>query len=560
MKIKVTDFRGVVRAEIECASIALVAGLNRAGKSSLAQAVGAVLSARMRPVERAAGAALVRVGARNMTAEVSVKAETGELRGQWPSGRIDSDGAEPPWASEYATGLATIVHLQPRDRARVLATVMKADPMKADLEAALQDDALAAALWEDIERDGWDPTHESYRDRGAQLKGMWRQITGAVYGARVGASWRPDFEAAESDAELEAVVTRAKEAYERAVAAQAVTADERSRLTDEVAARGEHLEAIGHIERQIERGAEDRRVAMEKRQALPPVEEERGFPCPHCGEPIIAVRVSAAETRFEKPRNAALTDSEIKKRRIAIADADGDIAYASDQVAALRQQLASAQAALQRSDEAQKRLDDIRAAGRVAGDTDRPLDVDSARAELNQVQQRLANARRKREADKLHDQIAALEAVVALLAGDGLRGKKLDQKLDAFNDELRNMAGAAHWPVVSVDRDMSIALEGRPFGLLSASEQWRVRALLATAIATFDGSQILVMDGADILDAPSRAGLIGLLDRALLPALVCMTLARPEQCPDLRPTGRGTSYWIEAGVTRPISGANEQAA
>jgi predicted RNA-binding Zn-ribbon protein involved in translation (DUF1610 family) len=551
VQIKVSDFRGVVRAEIECAPIALVAGLNRAGKSSLAQAVGAVLSARMRPVERAAGAALVRVGARNMRAEISVKAETGELRGQWPSGRIDSDGAEPPWASEYAVGLASIVHLQPRDRARVLAGVLKADPTLDDLKLALPSDGLAAAIWEDIERDGWDPTHESYRERGAQLKGQWRQVTGAVYGARVGASWRPDFEAAESDAELEAIVTRAKAAFESAVAAQAVTADERSRLTDEVAARGEYLEAIGHIERQIERAAEDRRVAMEKRQALPPVEQERGFPCPHCGEPIIAVRVSAAETRFEKPRNAALTDSEVKKRRIAIADADGDLAHASDQVGSLRRQLASAQAALQRSDDAQKRLDDIRAAGRV---TDaRPLDVDSARAEMNQVQQRLANARRKREADKLHDQIAAIEAVVALLAGDGLRGKKLDRKLDAFNEELRSMAGAAGWPVASVDREMGLSLEGRPFGLLSASEQWRVRALLQTAIAAADGSQMLIMDGADILDAPSRAGLFGLIDHAGLPALVCMTLARPEQCPDLRPTGRGASYWIEAGVTRPIS-------
>ena len=93
---------------------------------------------------------------------------------------------------------------------------------------------------------------------------------------------------------------------------------------------------------------------------------------------------------------------------------------------------------------------------------------------------------------------------------------------------------------------------GRPYALLSSSEQFRSRAALQLAMARLDQSSMVVIDGADILDAPARSGLFALLDEAGLPALVCMTLNRREQVPDLEAAGLGQSYWISGGVAQPL--------
>jgi hypothetical protein len=63
---------------------------------------------------------------------------------------------------------------------------------------------------------------------------------------------------------------------------------------------------------------------------------------------------------------------------------------------------------------------------------------------------------------------------------------------------------------------------------------------------------MVVLDGADILDAPSRGGLLSLLASVALPALVCTTVARPDQLPDLEAADAGCSYWLAEGVVAPI--------
>ena len=71
-------------------------------------------------------------------------------------------------------------------------------------------------------------------------------------------------------------------------------------------------------------------------------------------------------------------------------------------------------------------------------------------------------------------------------------------------------------------------------------------------MAQLDGSAMVVLDAADVLDGPTRSGLFALLEEAGLPALVCMTLSRREQLPDLAAAGLGASWWIEDGVAQPL--------
>jgi hypothetical protein len=69
-------------------------------------------------------------------------------------------------------------------------------------------------------------------------------------------------------------------------------------------------------------------------------------------------------------------------------------------------------------------------------------------------------------------------------------------------------------------------------------------------MARLTGADLVVIDAADVLDAPRRSGLFRLLTEAGLPAVVCMTLARPDQVPNLASPsiGLGVSYWLEDGL------------
>jgi hypothetical protein len=71
---------------------------------------------------------------------------------------------------------------------------------------------------------------------------------------------------------------------------------------------------------------------------------------------------------------------------------------------------------------------------------------------------------------------------------------------------------------------------------------------------------MVVLDAADVLDGPTREGLFDLLTEVGLPALVCLTLTRPEQVPDLAAAGLGMSYWLDSGVVRPLHEPAEAAA
>ena len=521
IRLQIRDFRGCERADVELNPIALVAGRNGAGKTSIAQGAAAALTGNALPITgitKRDAAVLVRSGAE--TAVALVRGESGTARVDWPAAEVTTSGA-PPVASLYAAGLSSIaVMMTPVERARVLSEYLKAEPVIEDLAAALTetatgehsshgfaDQATVTALWELIRAKGWDGAHQARREAGAELKGRWRQITGPAYGPRLAASWRPDLADEElSEDQLMAAVDEAIANRERAISA--VTDSERTAASEKSAA--------------IER---DLNAARDRRAALPTGEQPTPTPCPHCGGALVMRRVSQAEVRLEAA-GARLTDDELRANRRAIAELDGQIENLLGQrIAAHRERIAAESSAVTRAEN------------------------------------RLAQFRKKRDADEIHRRIAGNDQILDLLAPDGLRGRKLAQVLDAFNrGPLAELAEAAGWRSVALDPVMALTYGGRPYALLSTSEQYRVRVVLQVAMAQLDGSPVVVIDAADVLDAPTRAGLVHMIRASHLHALVCMTLSRVDQLPDLAEAGFGASYWIEAGRAEPMANGGRAAA
>jgi hypothetical protein len=93
---------------------------------------------------------------------------------------------------------------------------------------------------------------------------------------------------------------------------------------------------------------------------------------------------------------------------------------------------------------------------------------------------------------------------------------------------------------------------GRPYPLLSESEQYRVDLLIAAALANLSGCKLLVADRADVLEPAARGELLGWLqdmteaedggEAVLDQAWIFMTLKA-------QPTLDGAaSFWIANGA------------
>lgn len=326
-----------------------------------------------------------------------------------------------------------------------------------------------------------------------------------------------------------------------------VSQAERERLETIAGGVEAYETALAEAQRVAETRVVELRAAQEARQSLPPTETSKTYPCPHCGEPV-AVRGNLLDLVLEKPDRAALDDAEVKRRRLAVADHDGKVARANDNLNLARQAISNAQREVEAARTARERLANWPAKVETA------TDIDAARAELSRAEKRLAEFRAKVEADDIHQKIESNDVILGLLAGDGLRARKLACVLDVFvNQQLKALTDAAGWPErIGLDADMALSLDGRPYVLLSKSEKYRVRVVLQIAMACLEGADLIVIDEADVLDGPTRGGLFSMLDQASVPALVCMTLSRPDQLPDLAAAELGASYWLDAGASAPL--------
>lgn len=218
--------------------------------------------------------------------------------------------------------------------------------------------------------------------------------------------------------------------------------------------------------------------------------------------------------------------------------------------------------AAQRAAERLKELDEIKPAIDTIAAEERVDDLTRQRNDWQEKVEKFRdiadkNARRKEQierASKLHADILQWSAIADALSPDGIPGEMLAEALGPINERLAHSANEAQWKRVNIGRDMSIyaAEEGeapRPYALLSESEKWRADAMIAEAISHVSGVRLLVLDRFDVLDLQGRADLLCWLDaladaEEIDTAIIFGTLkALPEQLPD-----SAEAFWIENGT------------
>lgn len=157
---------------------------------------------------------------------------------------------------------------------------------------------------------------------------------------------------------------------------------------------------------------------------------------------------------------------------------------------------------------------------------------------------------------QLHADVLAWTDIADALAPDGIPAELLAEALDPINEHLRISAANAEWEPAQINADMTITYGLRHYALISESEKWRADAMIAEAVSHISGVKLLVLDRFDVLDLKGREDALYWLDGMaedgdIETALLFGTLkALPANLPE-----QIGAVWIENGAAGQLKEA-----
>lgn len=149
------------------------------------------------------------------------------------------------------------------------------------------------------------------------------------------------------------------------------------------------------------------------------------------------------------------------------------------------------------------------------------------------------------KADQIYQDYCAWNYLAEALGPEGVQADlwgAATAKLRAFLDE----AAAALGFRVSLEADGEPRLNGRPHGLLSESEQWRVHAVLRVALARLTGIGVAAVDRFDVLEPAHRPTVLQWLIQQAdggAQLIVAGTFKAPPKAPGAE------VVWLQDGAT-----------
>jgi energy-coupling factor transporter ATP-binding protein EcfA2 len=555
MMLQVKNIRRVGSARLPLDDrITFLAGQNKAGKTSLLTALGALLAHERAPVTgkvRDDAEHLVQRGEK--TGQAVLEADDWAIHLTWRadgSSDIKTNG-QPLTVGRLCAGLDTFSALDKAERLALLAKLLDANPGMSELQDAcpLASEEALAKLDGQIANRLWDGAWSLADSEAKQEMGAWRQITGKVWNAKAGEEWMPDAlpvvghvdDAKQKLEELRAAVPVLGQKLRHASPLM-ITPQERARL--EQLAQGQPVarERLQAFEQNLAELDECRAEAQVEAARVPePGKAPKTCACPECG-------VVLDVTLPEKLRAAGkgLTAEERKAQDKAWKEAKAAETRAVSAYQGMLRNVESARAHLGECQNAAGRLEDL-------GASDGPPDAGPDREQLQAELDRTVAAGRALtqwiEAKRIHAAVAMWTELRKACAPEGLRRTALKQKLAAFNGRLAGWARDVDGLVVAIDEDMAVTGNGEPYRMLSGSEKWLTDALVMLAVAELEEAPVVVIDEANSLDERLRASFIAnvLGNLANRRVVVGCAIGFEERAPALDKWGLGTTWWVREG-------------
>jgi hypothetical protein len=554
MKISIKNFRRIQEAVIDTSKITLIAGRNGEGKTSTIQAIAAALAGNTVPVpglKKQDSGVLVHTGF--AAAEIIADNQIGTASVSYPGAKRATEGC-PCEISAVAAGLTSFVDLSLADRSKFINELMHTEPSREELFDEIAKaipgtkEGAADRIWQTIIAQGWDAAWKHARETGSKHKGAWEEITGDRYGSQKAETWVPpewqtDLQDATEQSLTEAI-NHERQWLEAAISDQAVNAAEIERLrkaADMAPTLKQEIDDLVKTSEALTINDSDLQAAL---NALPPVAgQQKTQPCPHCSQPLVVsggqlFKPAAAADPNQAENNKRRKETEAARQSVAEA-----IKRASDEIAKKRAQLDAANNATEKI----KRF-----SAKPAATKDHPA-VEDCRTRVKSAEDRLAAWTKQRNAAARHVSITKNQIIINILAPEGLRMARLKYALTEINKQLAAITAATGWERVEIEDDLSVSFGDYQYTLHSQSRQYLIRISLQMAFTIIDQSQVVLIDGADILDSPRRNGLFKMLTGFPGSAIVAMTISKATDIPPIEKLG-GVAYWLENGTAQKVRG------
>ena len=185
--------------------------------------------------------------------------------------------------------------------------------------------------------------------------------------------------------------------------------------------------------------------------------------------------------------------------RKAISLLDDEHAGYRDQCTDAESNASNACAQTAREEVALTRLQE--AAARADAPVADPDAVGHAEDALKQAERDHLMVAAKAAADEAHHQACLYEIIAKRFSQSGLRAEMMAKHVTEINLNVAVFCSHAQWPEIVMDeRTLRITVGGRNLRVCSGSEKWRAQIAVQFALAIATCSDVLLIDGADVLD------------------------------------------------------------
>ena len=373
---------------------------------------------------------------------------------------------------------------------------------------------------------GFEKCCEHARGKAAEYRGGWRAITGETYGSKKAENW-----VAPATVNVPEAPVGLDEARKQAddLTGQIATLKERTRAGD--VARFQRGLDTALVNRKPEIWATINRTKPIANAGVDP----HTVPCPACGAVLVFEEGTPLAVYSRVAEDGPTVKPTVK-------------AKAARELAAAEKELKQAEVAELRMSEPLPELPDAAeydAVGLKLAETKDLLRTleSAAQAHLSMKEKQAQVQDLALAAAGQHVMVEAFEAAEAALSPTGIPSELMAQAMSPLRAALRSVCASesvTDWPLPEVADDGTITAWGRPYSLLSESEQYRADLLLAAALAVASGNRIVVADRADVLEPKARGELVNwLLDLTedgdtptLDSAWIFLTLKQPPAAMD----------------------------
>jgi len=578
-RITTENFQGARAVDLDLRTPAtLIAGLNGAGKSSIAEAVRlALLGTPERVGLKKEYGALVSDGAK--LGAVTLDLDEGSVGVSLPKGAQSGEDLVPQSpALPFVLAPERFAAAKPDERRSLLFALTETNVKADEIERRLLARGCAAPLVTQIKpilRTGFAGGAEFAKGQATEAKGAWKTATGEQWGSQKAEGWQaeiPPFDQTALDkarTDLTALDSRI-DATAQSLGALEQKATAYAAARDQLAARQAKAARLPALRQKLEFDQEEHGKLAARVDAL----QAKAGTGPREGLVHDLARCLSQLWASEASKNVAFgIGLDIKEVLATYERQYGKIGATGDaEAAGALPKAIEARDLMARSVENDRR--DIAAAEAAAAQLQdgaapeavQPADVEAARAKVTALRaerkaidervQQLLNAKRAAtsatertaNAAQYHQDVLAWSAIGDALSPDGIPGEILAEALQPVNDKLADLADLAGWRVPAIGADMVITFAGRPYRLLSESERWRVDALVGAALAEISGLRCLILDRFDCLDLPGRSDALGLVDALAVDGRMdtVLVLGTLKAAP-AAPSDAFTVHWIDQG-------------